>query len=164
LEVCGGYDNHLVWTLLRISSVLKARSFGQTGVTIATPCFAFMVWFLLSSASVRLFGNLSLPVLRQRQESASLAKCLYIFPAIILSCQQRNISRRRVVSIKRRPTLHQARNLRLPPPQSLVAIRENTMFRSKSFSAVSATLTSTKSATSGAKCQLSIHAFLDMRS
>ena len=43
-------------------------------------------------------------------------------------------------------------------------IRANTTFRSKSFSAVSATLTSTKSVTSGAGCPLSIHAFPDTRS
>ena len=46
----------------------------------------------------------------------------------------------------------------------LDAIRANTTFRSKSFSVVSATLTSTKSVTSGAGYQLSIRAFPDMRS
>ena len=69
-----------------------------------------------------------------------------------------------MVSIKRRLTLLPVLNRLLPPPRSRGAIRANTTFRSKSFSAVSATLTSTKSVTSGARCPLSIHAFPDMRS
>ena len=52
----------------------------------------------------------------------------------------------------------------LPPPRSHGAIRVNTMFRSKSYSAVSVTLTSTPSVASGARCLLFIHVFPDMRS
>ena len=52
----------------------------------------------------------------------------------------------------------------LAPTMIRGAIRANTTFRLKSFFAVSATLTSTKSVASGALCPLSIHAFLDMRS
>src|SRR5215208_3025593 len=81
-----------------------------------------------------------------------------------LSCQQRNLALNHVVSIKRRLTLLRVQNRRLPPPLSHDAIRANTTFRSKSFSAVSATLTSTPFVTSGARCPLSIHAFLVMRS
>ena len=87
--------------------------------------------------------------------------------ALRLSCQQQlkfALTPNHVVSIKRRHTLLPARVRRLPPPRSPVAIRENTIFRSKSFSAVSAILTSTKSVMSGARCQLSIHAFPDTRS
>ena len=68
-----------------------------------------------------------------------------------------------MVSIKRRLTLLIVRN-RLCLPQSRDAIQATTISRSKSFSAVFVTLTFTKSITSGARCPLFIHAFLDMRS
>ena len=68
-----------------------------------------------------------------------------------------------MASIKRRPILLPVRNRLLPPPRSLGAIRANMTFRSKSFSVVSATLTSTPSVASGV-CPLYIRAFLDMRS
>jgi hypothetical protein len=87
--------------------------------------------------------------------------------ALRLSCQQQRklaLNPNHVVSIKRRPTLLPARVRRLPPPPSPGAIRANMTFRSKSFSAVSATLTSTPFVTSGVRYQLSIHAFPDMRS
>ena len=56
------------------------------------------------------------------------------------------------------------RNRHLHPRRSPGVIRANVTFRSKSSSAVSATLTYTKSVMSGAGCPLSIHAFPDMRS
>ena len=68
------------------------------------------------------------------------------------------------VSIKRRLTLLRVRNRHLSPRRFRGVIRANVTFRSKSSFAVSATLTSTKSVTSGAGCPLSIHAFQDMRS
>ena len=68
-----------------------------------------------------------------------------------------------MASIKRRPILLRVRNRLLPPLRSLGAIRANMTFRSKSFSVVSATLTSTPSVASGV-CPLYIRAFLDMRS
>ena len=82
-----------------------------------------------------------------------------------LSChQQHNLALNHAVSITRRPMLLLVQNRHLPPPRSRVAIQTNTTFRLKSFFAVSATLTSTKSVANGARCPLSIHAFLDMRS
>jgi hypothetical protein len=80
------------------------------------------------------------------------------------SCQQlRKLVLNHVVSIKRRLTLLRMRNHHLHPRRSLGVSRANVTFRSKSFSAVSAILTSTKSVTSGARCPLSIHAFQDTR-
>ena len=67
-----------------------------------------------------------------------------------MACQQRNLALNHAVSIKRRLTLLPVRNRRLPPLQSLGVIRANMTFRSKSFSAVSAILTSIKSVMSGA--------------
>ena len=79
-----------------------------------------------------------------------MAKCLYTIPAMIPSCQQRNLALSHVASTKRRLTLLRARNLRWPPPQSPGAIQANTMCRSRFFSAGSATPISTRSETSGA--------------
>ena len=85
-----------------------------------------------------------------------------------LSCQQQQQQRKLVlnhsVNIKRRLTLLRVRNRLLHPLRSRGVIRANVMFRLKSFSAVSATLTCTKSVTSGARCLLFIHVFQDMRS
>ena len=82
-----------------------------------------------------------------------------------LSChQQHNLALNYVVSIKPRLTLLMVQNHRSTLPLSRGAIRANTTFRLKSFSAVSATLTSTKSVANGVRCPLSTHAFLDMRS
>src|ERR671910_2755183 len=78
--------------------------------------------------------------------------------------QQLKLALNHVVSIKRRPILLPAQVHCLPPPRSRGATRANTTFRSKSFFAVSAILTSTKSVTSGVGYPLSIHAFPDMRS
>src|SRR5215469_13460785 len=83
-----------------------------------------------------------------------------------LSCQQqqRKLVLNHSVNIKRRLTLLRVRNRLLHPLRSRGVIRANVMFRLKSFSAVSATLTCTKSVTSGARCLLFIHVFQDMRS
>jgi hypothetical protein len=96
---------------------------------ITTPCFAFMVCFFSPMLPFLCVGNLCLPVFRQYPESASLTKCLYSFPAVILSCQQRNISLNRVASIKRRLMLLQARNLHLIQPLFHDAILAKKTFR-----------------------------------
>ena len=85
--------------------------------------------------------------------------------ALRLSCQQLlKLVLNRMVSIKRRPTLLPVRVHHLPLLRFHGVIQASTTFRSKSFSAVSATLTSTPFVASGARCPLSIHAFLVMRS